>query len=230
MMKKKLCGKMIEKQGLLKACPCLRKHGHTGAHTPDLTGLVNVFGYAKIIKRAPDYVNPVSGGHSTQWVVLHRDGWKKQTLANYLFNGRSAGISAPNFRGVGCTDKRGKPYPEYTTIQRHWIYIFNFKSLEHSVYKRMKFYDKWNPIKGGSIVDGCIWIRKNLGPKPGKDWQMHVIKSKKCPFGFFGPGGIIWRHKMDRHDQSAIDIICEWSNKKWIGFLKQENNRRKIIL
>ena len=73
----------------------------------------------------------------------------------------------------------------------------------------MAFFDDWNPDKGGSFVNGVIWIRQNLGLKPGPDWQMHVLKTKKYPHGFFGPGGIVWRRRMDRHDQDVLDLISE---------------------
>jgi hypothetical protein len=73
------------------------------------------------------------------------------------------------------------------------------------------------------------WILNNLGVKPASDWQMHVLKTKQYPHGYFGPGGIVWRHKRDRHDQASLDVISEMSNEQREQFVKAENAARACL-
>lgn len=73
---------------------------------------------------------------------------------------------------------------------------------------------------------GMKWILENLGPKPGPCWEMHVLKTSENLHGYFGPGGLQWRPKADRHDAHAVDVITEWTNTKWEIFKKQEDQRR----
>jgi hypothetical protein len=221
-MKKQLCGVMIKKQGMPKARPCLREKGHRGCrHTPDLSGLKNVFGYAEILGRGKDFILHKTNHRSTSWLVLTKFGTQRRVRASELFNGVSRGTCAKH--GI---DK--ETFFEAHSLNQHYNHIFNAKTSRHSAYKNMAFYDAWNPKKGGLRVVGALWIRKNLGPRPSEHHQLHVLKTKKHPFGFFGPGGIAWRRRMDRHDQDLLDLVAEWSNKKWKDFIKQENQRRLI--
>jgi hypothetical protein len=214
------CGKLVKKPGMPEARPCLRNKGHSSAHTPDLTGLKNVFGYIEILRRAPERAQ----NRAIRWRVLDKFGGERTVRADYFFiNTSRRGRRRPIRRsGLGGKDKNGKTYPEYHAVLNHYAHIFNKNDPAHSSYKDMIFYDKWNSKEGGSLVDGARWIRKNLGPKPGPGWQLHVLKTKKHPHGFFGPGGIVWRHKMDRHDQDLLDLIHEWPKKKLREFVQNE--------
>jgi hypothetical protein len=129
-----------------------------------------------------------------------------------LFNGRFTGKLVVGLR----RGSKGSYTPEYQTVVAH----FQVRKKRNS-YRRMKFFDEWNPNKGGAFVNGMIWLLKNL-PKPGPGWQLHVLKTKKHPHGFFGPSGIVWRHKMDRHDQDLLDLIHEWPKKKLREFVQKE--------
>ena len=98
--------------------------------------------------------------------------------------------------------------------------------------KNMKLYYAWDPRVNGLAVGPSAqlamrWMQENNRQKPGPGYQLHVLKTKKYPHGFFGPGGISWRHKMDRHDNDVLDLVAEWSTKKWDKFVEQENFRRK---
>lgn len=124
--------------------------------------------------------------------------------------------------------RNGNHSPEYGTLYNHWSWIFNKTKQLYPAYKNMLFFDAWNPNKGGSFAIGTQWICEHLGFKPGPKFQLHVLKTKKHPHGFFGPGGIVWRREMDRHDQDVLDLVTEWSNKKWREFVDAENRRRRI--
>jgi hypothetical protein len=209
-----------------EARPCLREKQHVGLHTPDLTNLKNAFGFVEILTRASDYINPTSGERSTRWVVEDKFGGRRTVTANHLFSTDTAGRMAARGSGLGSYDKKNRPYPEYVAIKGHYDIIFNKRRWQYVSYKNMLFFDDWNPKKGGSIITGAHWIRKHLGPKPGRDYQLHVLKTKKHPYGFFGPGGIVWRSRMDRHDQDVLDLVAEWSDEKWRKFIETESRRR----
>jgi hypothetical protein len=210
-----------------EARACLRKKGHRGHHIVDLTGLENAFGYVKILHRGPDYVGPSDGPSCTRWTVLDKFGCKTNVLASSLFSGNSTGSRAVRGTGAGVTNGHGKLNPEYHTLVGHHQRIFNKNHPRHSGYRNMTVFDDWNPDKGGSYRTGARWIREHLGPKPGPDWQLHVLKTKKYPHGYIGPNDkdgrhIVWRHKMDRHDQDLLDLIHEWPKKKLREFVQKE--------
>jgi hypothetical protein len=227
--REQLCGVMVKKSRMPELRPCLREKGHRacggGGHTPDLTGLENVFGYKKILSRATDYPIPGSKYTRIRWLVLDNLGDTRPICASTLFTGRSAGKQAANYSVRGSQNEKGVTSPEYNTIRHHYQYIFNKKHSKHNSYKNMVFFDGWNPNEDGSTIAGAQWLRKNM-PKPGPDYQLHVLKTKQHPYGFFGPGGVVWRSKMDRHDNDVLDLVAEWSNKKWKSFVESENSRR----
>jgi hypothetical protein len=143
-------------------------------------------------------------------------------FASDLFKGVSAGKYVKSGSDQGCI-RAGRPKKEYNTISSHWQRVFDPNNRDHRASKHMLFCDEWNPRKGGSKIVGTRWIEKNL-PCPGPDYELHVIKTKKCPHGYFGPGGIEWRHKMDRHDQDLIDHIYEMPEQNLID-LREEIDR-----
>lgn len=206
------CGKLIKKQGMSKSRPCLHFKSHKGPCSPDLKGLKNVYGYLEVLRRGPN-----SRFRCVQWVMKDKFGSERLITARNLFRGNSTGIKVLDHSGLGSRSKSGKFYPEYRAISSHY---YQFHNRPYA--RKMAFFDDWNPDKGGSLVVGTRWIRENLGPKPGTDFQLHVLKTKKYPYGYFGPGGIVWRHKMDRHDQDLLDLIHEWSPKKLHKFVQHE--------
>lgn len=215
----KLCGVIGQKSGMTEPRPCMRKAHHVGSHTYDLTGMKDVFGFKEILRRGPDYIERKSKRHITRWWVFNSWGGERLVWQAGLFSGNSRGLCAT--KGTGTNDKKGRQRSEYKTIAGHLNNIFNLKAPHHNSYKNMSFFDGWNSKKGGSILTGMRWILENLGPKPGSNWHIHVIKSKKYPYGFFGPGGIVWRNRMDKHDQDLLDLVYDWSKKKRKNFIKE---------
>lgn len=219
-MMSNICGVMIQKPGMPEPRPCMNKLKHGSLHTPDLTGLENVYGYQKILCRGEVYISR-NGYKRTTWKVADRYEDIRTVIASSLFSGHSGGIKARNRSGLGSKQKNGKIKPEYHTIQSHFTRIFIRKHPDHGVYKNMIFFDDWNPRKGGSFMNGVHWMKQNGMRKPSLYHQLHVIKSKKYPHGFFGPGGIVWRWKGDRHDQDLKDAIYDMPRKNLIELQKE---------
>lgn len=195
------CGVMVKKPGMPEERPCIQSKGHKGGnHSPDLTGLE--FGYSQKVVR----LGPPNEGKQTRWIVLDRFGEEKLVRACDLLDGTSTGKKVK----VDSSNKNSQSL-EYNAVYSHYHAKYFLKRLS---YQKMEFFDEWNPEKDGSLVKGSLWIRENLGPKPGPDWELHVLKTKKYPHGFFGPGGIVWRHKRDRHDQALLDMIHEMPKKQ----------------
>ncbi len=219
------CGVMIVRIGLPEPRPCLRLFCD-GNHTPDLTGLENVFGYVKILGKGPSRSGTSNG---TRWWVQDKFGDKRLIDAKSLFSGNSRGLAARKNSGLGFSK-----LSEYNAAFRHVKAIVDKKCRDYSLYFRMKLYKKWDPRSNGLSIGQSAqlvvqWMRETDQAKPGLSWQLHVLKTKKYPYGFFGPNGIMWRHKMDRHDQDLLDLISEFSNKKWKEFIEQENRRRDNV-
>lgn len=211
----KLCNKMGIRPGMSEPRPCSRKIHHTGWHTYDLTGMKNVYRFKEILRRGPNE------GKHIRWWVLDRWNYERLISQNNLFSGYTKGLHAAPNSGLGSNNKQNQTKPEYATVRNHWKNIFDSNDSRHRSYKNIKFYDGWNPDKGGSFIAGMDWIIKNIGPKINRHYELHVIKSKKYPYGFFGPGGVVWRNKMDRHDQDLLDLIYDWSKKKRENFIKE---------
>jgi len=159
--------------------------------------LRNVFGFKKILKRGPDYVN-TSGSLTTQWIVLDKYGYQRSVRAVLLFKKLSAGKRAPN----NTTSNNGKMYPEARTVRSHIKMILK-PTRARKNYKYMRIFRSWDPRRNGSVTAAIKWLRENM-PKPNSDFQLHVLKTKKYPRGFFGPGGIVWRHKMGQTRQRSL--------------------------
>lgn len=219
-----LCGKILKCGVMSEARPCIRPKNHFSRHTPDLVGLK--FGNGVVLSKAKPYVSPDGVRHTAWNFQTH---WGVSSVsAESLLSGNTKGLSAPKLSKLGVEDARGRTSPEYTSIVNHWHWIFNPKRRNHRSYKNMVFYDAWNPDKGGAWIVGLQWMRKHM-PRPGLRYQLHVLKTKKYPHGFFGPGGIVWRSKMDSHDQNLLDLVFEWPNEKFERFVEQEFVRRKAV-
>lgn len=76
-------------------------------------------------------------------------------------------------------------HPEYKSIYDHHRVTF---TIQHPSYIGMPFCDNWNPNKGGMFNNGVKWIIENIGKRPSKDYQLHVIDRR---IGFM-PNNIIW--------------------------------------
>lgn len=165
------CGKLIKKLGMPKAGPCLRKKNHGGFHTPDLSGL-KIHNYV-VLHRELDRVRPSKQG--VWWVVLDRSGNRRIVIASSLFNGDSIGLHTRRGGSLAVHDKLGHIKPEYRTV------VFHLNRWRRKIgnYGKMKFFKDWDSDQGGAPIEGFLWILKNLGPKPGPDYQLHVLKNKE---------------------------------------------------
>ena len=218
-----VCKKMIKRGKMTEARPCRREKGHSGFCAPNLIGMQ--FSGWKVISKGPNLVYSPSSWQS-RYKCRNVFGDVSLVVEGALMNGQSRGLTSRNSSGMSSINKEGKCRPEWATIKTHWLRTFGPNTKENSTYRKLSFCDDWNPLKGGNFWVGMKWIIKNLGKKPGDGWEMHVLKTKKYPHGYFGPGGIGWRHRRDIHDQLVLDVVAEMSNKEWEKFIEMENRRR----
>jgi hypothetical protein len=200
------CGKMIRKYCMPEARPCIREIGHGGQrHTPDLTGLqINSF---FVLERATDRINHL-GYHITYWKVRDKFGFEKEVQGNALIRGDSKGIRV---KGGHKYRARSEDRPEYTTVARHWRYIFNPKHPAHIRYVGMPFYDEWNPLKGGTLIKGMLWIIENLGPKPSIEWSLDIVKHE---LGFV-PGNLRWALRDAQARNKKHRVLGQFSDEEF---------------
>jgi hypothetical protein len=226
---KELCGKMIKRGSMTEYRPCINKKAHLGQHTPHLEGMV--FGNITVGKRAPDYTNPKKGNPHVRWYIPGR---KKPSYAYSLLNGRTIGRYAEKRSGTGTHDKSGKIRPEYKSAHSHIVGIVDKKSDNYSRYKNMKLFPSWNPqlnglTRGQSAQIAMRWMLENM-PKPGSEYQLHVIKDAEYPYGYFAPGHIVWAPKIDVHQRkdllSAIEIIRFLPERQFQATIKQIRRMR----
>jgi hypothetical protein len=91
-----------------------------------------------------------------------------------------------------------------STVTHHHHWIFKSKSKRAMTnYKKMPFFDEWNPDKGGSFLAAVKWIIENLGPRP-EGSTLHVIPQTMK--GFW-PGNLVWAGKREQSIQQHYKII-----------------------
>jgi hypothetical protein len=98
-------------------------------------------------------------------------------------------------------------------------------------YKNMIFCPEWDTAKGTPKARSVfarkaeVWMKQHL-PCPGKGWDLHVEKTPEHPFGYFGPGGIRWRHETEIRSKSeiaeAIRKLKAYGNEEIISILEQK--------
>lgn len=87
--------------------------------------------------------------------------------------------------GLSGSTHHGKTRePEYTTLYFHLRYIRKGKTG----YKNMPFFSAWNPHEGGNFLKGYNWILSNLGRRPSKKHELHVMNRG---IGVW-PGNLCW--------------------------------------
>ena len=166
-------------KSLKKHKRCMREKGHTGRCAADLTG--EVFGSIRVIKPAPPYKMRGRTATLSMWHV-NQKGISRIVRTWNLTSGKSKGMV--DYHGYTT----GGMCFEYAVVCRHHDFIFNKKSPNHKYYKGMKFFDDWNPRKGGAIWKGAKWIMENLGKRPSPKWSLDVIDHH---IGF-APGNLRW--------------------------------------
>jgi hypothetical protein len=230
--KKTLCGKMIKRGLMTEERPCIRDRHSGGNHSPNLEGLR--FGNLIVGKRAPNRVGSNSKGHHPQWYILGRN---EPILSHVLIKGRSLGKIAERYSNTGTIWALGKMKSEYSTAIDHITQIIDVRHQNHSRYKYMKMYPGWDPringyTRGQSAQLVMRWLLENM-PKPGPDYQLHVIKSKDYPHGYFAPGHIEWKHKdakIDIHQSgelhAAVSTIMDLPEKQFQATISRMLVRR----
>lgn len=110
----------------------------------------------------------------------------------------------------GVRDKAFREsHREWGTARRHYYMAHSVKHPQFGSYKSMKFYPKWDTAKGtprATVVfskNAEKWMKAHC-PCPGKGWELHVEKTSRHPFGYFGPGGIRWMERIDRHQKIEL--------------------------
>lgn len=100
-----------------------------------------------------------------------------------------------------CPEFLMRRSPENITVRKHFELICRYKKPN---YKDMPFFDSWNYDKGGSSLDGAIWIRENLGLRP-KGASLHIIDHAKG----FVPGNLEWAYPRKQANQQMFKIIAQ---------------------
>lgn len=103
-------------------------------------------------------------------------------------------------------------HPEHITVRNHYHMIQN----EDKNYLGMPFYDEWNPNKGGSYGAGVQWIIENIGRKPAKGYDLHIVDRT---IGFM-PGNLQWVHRT-QHQQEEIVTKLKIENQQLKNIIKR---------
>lgn len=189
--------------------PCiLNKRRHPRKCSPDLTGMK--IGYVTILSRSEQ-----TKKGSICWRVLDKYGYEHpKVLTSHILLGIFRGLCCPKNSGLGSCDGHGKARPEYVTVVIHHHMIFNPKYEAHNNYRKMPFYDKWNPDKNGSFIEGMHWIIENLGPRPkntlNSKWSLDIIDHIKG----FVPGNLRWALKNTQRKNQRYKKLGEYSVKE----------------
>jgi hypothetical protein len=79
----------------------------------------------------------------------------------------------------------------------------------------MPFADLWNPHRGGSFAVGAQWIIENLGRRPNKQYELHIVDRQ---LGFI-PGNLQWvpRSKHKQEELIARLLLENQNLKKELG-------------
>jgi hypothetical protein len=95
--------------------------------------------------------------------------------------------------------ERSRPWiaahSEHISVRTHYHLIRNGDQY----YRGMPFYAGWNPDKGGSYGAGAEWIIANLGRRPDKTYQLHIVDRL---IGFM-PENLQWVHR-SKHQQEEV--------------------------
>jgi hypothetical protein len=155
---------------------CIRKKGHSGRHSPDLTGMK--FGNLLVVSKDSIKKDQVV------WVVRN-DVFLQKIVGRSLTDGTTRGINAPHGFQTG-----GTKTPELLTVGNHrrLISVKSGPNKHSKYYVGMPFYSGWDPAKGGAVWRGAKWIVDNLGKRPGKGWSLDIIEQSKG----FVPGNLRW--------------------------------------
>jgi hypothetical protein len=90
-----------------------------------------------------------------------------------------------------------------------WAHTPNQPNFKH--YQHMQFHQAWDTAPGTPdaaavfAANAVLWIKAHCpAPRPGHLWALHVDKTEKYPFGYFGPDGIRWMPRIDMHQKLEL--------------------------
>lgn len=196
-----ICGVKVEGKALLAPVPCLRSYGHTGRHSPNLSGITTKGG-RRVIELAARPENRVSFRGEKAWWRVSKDGATWVALGSEIINGDLTGRSVARRIKYGFT----AIVPEYATVANHQRNIFKMSHLQQfRNYAGMPFFDEWNRDNGGSFFAGAKRIRDNLGPKPNKNSSIHIVDQAKG----FVPSNLEWAHPKKQVAEQMFKIIAD---------------------
>jgi len=92
--------------------------------------------------------------------------------------------------------------PEYSTITTHLQSIKTAYKAKNATYAKMPFFASWDPQQGGRPIAGAQWIVENLGHKPSKDHELHIIDRH---LGFV-PENLAW---VPREDHKREELLTK---------------------
>lgn len=198
------CGKMIKTAAMAESRSCLKTRGHSGRCVPDLAGMR--FQDILVLELSAPFKNRTSQNLSTCWLTRNlKNGYEARTRAVDLTSGKMTG----HYHGFAV--QNGTQTPEYRTVCGHYNHIFISKRPSAAGYKGMPFYDEWNPQKDGAIWKGAKWIIDNLGPKPGPEWSLDIVKHE---IGFM-PGNLRWATRNTQALNKQHRTLGQWTNEEF---------------
>ena len=86
--------------------------------------------------------------------------------------------------------------PEYVSVVGHHAVIFR---KQNKNYQGMPFCRDWNPKTGGSYGAGAQWIIANIGRRPSRRYQLHIVDRR---LGFV-PGNLAWV-PLEKHQREEM--------------------------
>jgi hypothetical protein len=96
--------------------------------------------------------------------------------------------------------------PEYVTVQSHKQSIKTAYQTRNAAYANLPFFAAWDPDQGGRLVVGAQWVIENLGRKPSKDYELHIIDRR---LGFV-PGNLAWVPRSEhKREEMLTKLLIE---------------------
>ncbi len=96
--------------------------------------------------------------------------------------------------------------PEYYTVATHRQSIRTAYKSKNATYQDMPFCEAWDPDRGGSYIAGAKWIVENLGKRPSRDYELHIVDRR---LGFV-PGNLAWVPRADhKREEMLTKLLIE---------------------
>jgi hypothetical protein len=122
---------------------------------------------------------------------------------------------------VRSTKVRLSGTPEYAAVVTHRQSIITAYKTKHATYRDMAFYPDWNPsVSGrGAYSRGAQWILDHLGPKPGPDFELHIVERSRG----FVPGNLRWIPRGVHKQAELLRTVLLENQQLWARVMELEN-------